>query len=139
MARKWHFAVPGVILALAMTMAASAQPLRTAKVGDRIGALVTGLGKINAGPIRSCAEGAPALNYVDYVVPGRPADDDNASFVGLTSGDRIVILVAFDEDDLSTPVAVYADIEGKGLITNAWSVDQAPAPCAVVQQLQSQR
>ncbi len=88
-----------------------------------------------AGRLGSCAAGAPVVSYVNYVVPGRPADDDNASFQALTIGDRVVAVVAYDEQDLSTPVAVYADIDGKGLITNVWPVAVAPEPCAIVQGL----
>jgi hypothetical protein len=90
MIRNWHPAVALTILAMAVTTAASAQPLRTAGVGDQIRSLVTGLTKVDAGPVGSCGEGAPIIGYVDYVVPGRPADDDNGSFVGLTVGERMI-------------------------------------------------
>jgi hypothetical protein len=45
------------------------------------------------------------------------------------------MLVAFDEGNPSVPAAVYADLDGNSLITNVWPVDQAPALCAIVQQL----
>ena len=134
MIRKWHLAVPLTILAMAAATAASAQPLRTAAVGDQIGSLVTGLTKVDAGPVGSCGEGAPAVGYVDSVVPGRQADDDHASFVGLTVGDRMVMLVAYDEEDLSTPVAVYADIDGHGTVTDVWPAVEAPGPCVILEQ-----
>jgi hypothetical protein len=78
------------------------------------------------------------VSYVNYVVPGRPADDDNASFQAFTIGDRVVAVVAYDEQDLNTPVAVYADIDGKGLITNMWPIADAPEPCAIMQELHDQ-
>jgi hypothetical protein len=138
MTGRWHLAVSLVVLALTTTVAASAEPLRTASVGDRMGSLVTGLSKVEGGPIGSCAVGAPVISYADYVIPGRPADDDNASLVGLTVGDRIVMMVAYDEQDLSTPVAVYADLDGNGLITNVWPAADVPAVCGIMQQLRYQ-
>ncbi len=75
MSRKWYISIPVVLLAVSVTMAASAQALRIANVGDRMGSLVTGLTKIDGGPLGSCAAGAPVVSYVNYVVPGRPADD----------------------------------------------------------------
>lgn len=138
MIRNWHLAVPLTILAMAVATAESAQPLRTAAVGDPIGSLVNGLTKVDAGPVGSCGEGAPIISYVDYVVPGRPADDDNASFVGLTVGDRMVMLVAYDEEDLSAPVAVYADIDGEGTVTNVWPAAEAPEPCAILEKVDDQ-
>jgi hypothetical protein len=138
MTRRWFGAVSTVLMTLTVATAASAQPLRTANVGDPMGSLVTGLDKADGGPLGSCAAGAPVVSYVNYVVPGRPADDDNASFQAFTIGDRVVVTVAYDEQDLSTPVAVYADIEGKGQITNMWPVADAPDPCAIVDGLHYQ-
>ena len=138
MIRNRHLAVPLTILVMAVATVASAQPLRTATVGDQIGALVAGLTTVDAGPIGSCGEGAPMISYVDYVVPGRPVDDDNASFVGLAIGDRMIMLVAYDEDDLSTPVAVYADSDGKGMVTNVWPAGEAPEPCAILEKVHDQ-
>jgi hypothetical protein len=69
---KWHLAVPLIILAMAVATAASAHALRTAAVDDQIGSLVTGLTKVDAGPLGSCGDGAPTIGYVDYVVPSRP-------------------------------------------------------------------
>lgn len=138
MTRKWYIGIPVVLLAMTVTVAASAQPLRIAKVGDRMGALVTGLIKVDGGPLGSCVAGAPVVGYIDYVVPGRSPDDDNASFQALTIGDHIVAMIAYDEQDLSAPVAVYADIDGNGLITNVWSIPDAPQPCAIVRGLHYQ-
>jgi hypothetical protein len=138
MTRKWYVGVPVVLMALSVATAASAEPLRTANVGDQMESLVTGLQKANGGSLGSCAAGAPVVSYVNYVVPGRPADDDNASFQALTIGDRVIAVVAYDEQDLSTPVAVYADIDGKGLITNMWQVADAPEPCDIMQGLHYQ-
>lgn len=135
MTRRWHLVVSLVVLALTTTVAASGEPLRTASVGDRLGSLVTGLVKVEVGPIGACDPGTPIISYVDYVVPGRPADDDNASLIGFKMGDRVVMVVAFDEQDLSTPVTVYADMDGHGLITNVWPVADSPTPCDIMQQL----
>jgi len=138
MTRTWYFGVSAVLMALTLATVASAEPLRTANVGDRMGSLVTGLQKADGGPLGSCAAGAPVVSYVNYVVPGRPADDDNASFQAFTIGDRVVAVVAYDEQDLSTPVAVYADIDGEGLITNMWPAADAPDACAILQGLHYQ-
>jgi hypothetical protein len=117
----------------AVAAAAAAAPLRSASVGDRMGSLVAGLVKVDAGPVGSCTGRGPVIHSVHYLVPGRPADDDNASLIGFSVGDRVVILVAFDEDDLSTPLAViYADRNGKGLITDVWSAEDAPTLCEIV-------
>jgi hypothetical protein len=138
MTRKWHVGIPVVLLAMTVTVAASAEPLRIAKVGDRMGALVTDLRKVDGGPLGSCGAGAPVVSYIDYVVPGRPADDDNASFQALTIGEHVVAMIAYDEQDLSTAVAVYADSDGNGLVTNVWSIPNAPQLCAIVQRLHYQ-
>lgn len=138
MTRKWYVAVPVVLLAMTVAMAASAQALRTAQVGDRMGFLVTGLRKVDGGALGSCAPGAPVISYVDYVVPGRPPDDDNASFQAFTAGDHIVAMIAYDEQDLAAPVAIYADMDGKGLVTNVWSVTNVPTLCAIMKDLRYQ-
>ncbi len=138
MTRKAYVGIPLVLLAMTVAVAASAEPLRIAKVGDRMGSLVTGLTKVDGGPLGSCAAGDPVVSYVDYVVPGRPQDDDNASFQALTIGDRLVAMIAYDEQDLSTPVAIYADIDGHGLVTNVWLIPNAPQLCAIVQKLHYQ-
>jgi hypothetical protein len=135
MTRRWHLALSLVVLVLTTTVAASAEPLRTALVGDRMDSLLAGLTKVELGPIGSCAASAPVISYVDYVVPGRSMDDDNASLVGLAIGDRIVVMVVYDEQDLSTPVDVYADLDGNGLITNVWPFAEAPAPCEIMQRV----
>lgn len=134
MRRKVFTTVPIVVLTLSLSIAAFADPFRTAQIGDRIGSLLAGLRKLDAGPVGSCPDGK-VVGYVDYVVPGRPADDHHASFVGFTVGSRVVIVVAYDEKDLSAPVNVYADMEGKGLITDAWPVGEAPSPCSIMQHL----
>jgi hypothetical protein len=138
MIHKWHIGIPVVLLAMTVTVAASAEPLRTAQVGDRMGSLVTGLRMVDGGPLGSCAAGAPLVSYVDYVVPGRPPDDTNASFQALTIGDHVWAIIAYDEQDLSTPVAVYADIDGHGLVTNVWSIPHAPQLCAILRGLHYQ-
>jgi hypothetical protein len=138
MIRKWHYTIPVVVLTMAIVATASAQPLRSANVGDRMGALVTGLQKVSGGPLGSCAPGAPVVSFIDYVVPGRTPNDDNASFQAFTVGGHIVALVAYDEEDLSAPVAVYADADGNGLVTDMWSVEEAPALCAIVSNLHYQ-
>lgn len=137
MTRHPYLVVALTVLAMAAAMAAvSAAPLRSAKVGDPMGSLVAGLIRVDGGRVGSCADGAPIVHHVDYVVPGRPADDDNASLIGFTVGHRVVILVAFDEENLSTPVMVSADRDGDGLVTDVWSVADAPTPCAIVQGIQ---
>lgn len=138
MRRRWYLGIPLVLLAMTAATAAPAEPLRTARVGDRMGSLVTGLKKVEGTALGSCAAGAPVVSYVNYVVPGRPADDDNASFQAFTVGKHLVAVVAYDEEDLDTPVAVYADMDGNGLITNIWPIDNAPAPCAIMQGLHYQ-
>jgi hypothetical protein len=134
MTRRVCTMVPLVLLVLSLSIAAFAEPFRTAQIGDRIGSLLAGLRKVDAGPVGSCPDGK-IVGYVDYVVPGRTPDDHNASFVGFTVGSHVVIVVAYDENDLSAPVNVYADMEGKGLITDVWPVDTAPSPCAIMQHL----
>lgn len=138
MTRKGYVGVPVVLLAISIAMAASAEPLRIAKVGDHMGSLVNGLTKVDGAPLGSCAAGAPVVSYIDYVVPGRPADDDNASLQAFTVGEHVVAVVSYDEQDLSAPVAVYADMDGGGLVTHVWSVPDAPALCAIVQGLHYQ-
>jgi len=137
MTHKWYVALPLTLALATLTVAAFAQPLRTGKIGDRIDALTDGLQAVDGGPIGACGSGA-TVGYVDYVRPDLPATDENASFVGLTVQNHTVIVVAYDEDDLSTPVAVYADLDGNGTITNVWTVDSAPAPCDILSQLHYQ-
>jgi hypothetical protein len=134
MTRKWYVGVPVVLVALTVAMAASAEPRRAAGVGERMGFLVTGLGNIG-GPIGSCAAGTPVGSYVKYIVPGRPANDDNASLQSFAMGDHLVAVVAHDERGLNTLVAVYAAIDWNSLITNMWPVANVPAPCAMGQGL----
>ncbi len=138
MTRKAYVGIPVVLLAMTVAVAASAEPLRIAKVGDRMGSLVTGLKKLDGVPLGYCAAGAPVVSYVSYVVPGRLEDDDNASFQAVTIGDHLVAMIAYDEQDLSAPVAIYADVDGHGLVTNVWSIPNAPQLCAIVQKLHYQ-
>ena len=58
---------------------------------------VDGLTKVDGGALGSCAAGDPVVSYVNYIVPGRPEDHDNASFQALTIGDRLVAMIAYDE------------------------------------------
>jgi hypothetical protein len=132
MIRKWYCGIPVVLLAVSVAAVAFAQPLRDAKVGDSMGSLVAGLQKVNAGSLGSCAPGNPVVSLTDYVVQARTPNDDTASFQAFTVGQRMVVLVAYDEDDLSAPVAVYADLDGNGLITNAWPIDKTPTLCAIL-------
>lgn len=134
---KWYIALPLTLALATLTVAAFAQPLRTGKIGDRMDTLTEGLQIVNGGPIGLCGSSG-TVGYVDYVRPELPATDENASFVGLTVQNRTVIVVAYDEDDLSTPVAVYADLDGDGNITNVWTVDSAPSPCDILSQLHYQ-
>jgi len=134
MKRRVYTTVPLVLLVLSLSIAAFAEPLRTAQVGDRIGLLFAGLRKVDGGPVGTCPDGK-IVGYVDYVVPGRPPDDHDASFVGFTVDSRVVIVVAFDENDLSAPVNIYADMDGNGLITNTWPVGEAPSACVIMQHL----
>jgi hypothetical protein len=126
------------LIAMTATMATSFESLRIAKVGDRMGALVTGLRKADGGSPGSCGAGAPVVGYIDYVVPGRPADDDNASFQALTIGKHVVAIIAYDEQDLSAPVAVSSDIDGNGFATDGWSIPNATQLCAIVKGLHYQ-
>jgi hypothetical protein len=135
MIRKWYFGISVVLLTMVIVAAAYAEPLRSAKVGDRMGSLITGLRKVDDGPLGSCAFGNGVVSVTDYTVPGRAPDDDNASYQAFTIEDHIVALVAYDEGDLSTPVAVYADIDGNGLVTHAWPAEEAPSLCAIVKNL----
>jgi hypothetical protein len=137
MKRPLHLVLGLAMAAMAAaTTSAPAASLRNANVGDRMGSLVAGLVKVDAGPVGSCTAGGPVVRSIDYVVPGRPTDDDNASLIGFSVGDRVVILVAFDEDDLSTPLAVYADRNGKGLVTDVWPAADAPSLCEIVEEVQ---
>lgn len=138
MIRKWYCAVSMILLAMSVAGAASAQPLRNAQVGDSMSSLVVGLQKVDVGPLGSCAAGKPVVRLTDYVVQGRTANDANASFQAFTVGDRMVALVAYDEDDLSAATTVYADLDGSGLITNQWSIDETPTLCAILANLHYQ-
>jgi hypothetical protein len=148
-------ALVAMILALAwQTSAASAQQIRTAKVGDPMASLLTGLIPVNGGPVGVCADGGPVLYYVNYLVSSRAEwfilgwvwrdlVPDNAAFLAYMAGDqvgkRIVMLVEFDQLNPSVPVQVFADMQATGNITNIWPAAQAPALCTVAQQLRASR
>lgn len=125
-------AAAAIAVVVCACVAAGAAPLRNADVGAPMTALVSGLNRVDRGVVGRCGE--TQVSYADYVLPGRPQDDDHASFVGFSVKDRLVILVAYDEDDLSVPVGVYADLDGGGNVTHYWAVDSAPQPCAIVAQ-----
>lgn len=119
------------ILLAVPTVSALGAPMRTGKVGDRIGSLVVGMAKVASGRKGTC--GDTSVQILDYIVPGRPLDEDHASFIGAWAYDRLVILVSFDESDLTVPVTVYADLAGQGLVTDLWAVDEAPGGCELIQ------
>ena len=96
------------------------------------GSLTTGLRRVEGAALGWCSTRAPVVSYINYVVPGRPGDADNASFQAFTLGDHLVVMVAYDEQDLSAPVSVHADLDGNGLITNVWSIENAPGLCAIM-------
>ena len=121
-----------LVVVLCAGVAADAAPLRDANVGAPITSLLAGLNRVDRGVVGRC--GQTDVSYADYVLPGRPQDDDHASFVGFSVNDRLLIVVSYDEEDLSVPVAVYADLDGSGMVTNTWAVEQAPQPCAIVNQ-----
>src|ERR1700730_4515644 len=138
MSRKGYLGIAVFLLAMSVAVAASAEPLRNAKVGARMGSLVTGLSNVDGASLGSCASGAPVVSYINYIMPGRPEDDDNASFQAITIGDHLVAMIAYDEQDPTHPVAVYPHIDGNGLVTNVWSVPNAPQLCAIVRGLHYQ-
>jgi hypothetical protein len=119
------------ILLAVPTVSALGAPMRTAKVGDRMGGLIVGMARVDSGRKGTC--GDVAVQIVDYIVPGRPRDEDHASFIGAWAYDRLVVLVSFDEGDLTAPVTVYADLAGQGLVTDLWAVDEAPGGCELIQ------
>ena len=125
------------ILTLAVVLCggipAHAAPLRKADVGTPMKDLLKDLNRLDRGVAGRC--GDTSVSYSAYVTPNRPQDDDHASFVGFSVKDRLAIVVAYDEEDLSVPVTVYADLDGTGNVTNVWAVDKAPRPCAIMSQL----
>jgi hypothetical protein len=124
-------------LVLSVDAAAWAQPLRKAGVGDRMGSLVVGLTQIalETGVCKT-PQGAVPVRLAGYIVPGREANKDNASAVAvvLETG-RMVVLATFDEANLDEPVTIYADKDGRGLVTNLWPVADAPSPCDIIRDL----
>jgi hypothetical protein len=148
MTRRCCLALATALTITCLTMPASAQHLRSAKVGDRLASLVTGLAAVNGAGVGACAQSGASILYAQFLVPPRVdvpflgvlgnKEDDNASYLVFLIGTRMVMMIAFDEQDPSVPAAVYADLDGKGLITNIWPAAQAPSLCAVVQQLRYQ-
>jgi hypothetical protein len=116
-----------VIVFVATT--ATAAPLRNAKVGSRIGSLIVGLTRVT---LDSGKCGIVPVDRVGWVVPGRSRDEDHASFVGFLVQGKIAVLASYDEEDLDKAVIVYADIDGKELITDVWPVEDAPSACWIV-------
>jgi len=145
MVRRCCLALVTILTVTSLAAAASAQHVRSAKVGDRLASLVTGLSVVNGAGVGTCPGSSAAILYAQFLVPPRVdygvfgvlgnRDDDNASYVAFLIGTRTVMMVAFDEQDPSVPAVAYADLDGQGLITNIWPVAQAPSLCAVVQQL----
>jgi hypothetical protein len=122
-----YLAALAVIFLLVGT--ATAAPLRDAKAGARIGSLVVGLDRIS---LDSGKCGEVAVDRVGWVVPGRPRDEDHASFVGFLVHGKIAVMASYDESNLDQAVVVYADLDGRDLITDVWPVDQAPSACWIV-------
>jgi hypothetical protein len=123
------------VLSLAPT--AWAQPLRTAKVGDRMGSIIVGLTQVtlDSGACRT-PQGLVPVRRVAYVVPGRVTNEENASaiaFVVVTG--QVAVLATFDEANMDEPVTIYADTDGVGLVTNVWPVTDAPKACDVIRDL----
>jgi len=149
MSRRWCLALLAILAVTLYGTAASAQQVRSAKVGDQVGSLLTGLAPVNGAGVGSCPGSNAAIFYEEFFVPPTSGsfnlwnsmgshDIDNASFLSFGIGDHIIMLVAFDEQDPSLVAEVYTDLDGKGLITNAYPAAQAPALCEVVQQLHYQ-
>lgn len=123
-----------VTLVLSLAAAASAAPLRTAGVGDRMGSLTVGLKEVtlDTGLCRTPL-GAVALRRVGYVVPGREPNEDNASAVGLVlMTGQLAVLATFDETNMDDAVTIYADRDGHGLVTDVWAVEDAPKMCVII-------
>lgn len=118
---------------LCVGAAVSADSLRQADVGTPMKTLLTGLNRIDRGVAGRC--GGIEVSRTAFVMPSRPQDEDNASFIGLSVKDRLAIVIAYDEQDLGTPVTVYADLDGVGNVTNVWAVEKAPHPCAILSQM----
>lgn len=127
-------AVAAAILAILLAGPVWGAPLRDAHKGDRIASLVVGLNRVD---LDSGACGTIPVQVVGYVVPGREKGMDNASFIGVIAGGRIVLLASYDEDDLSVPVKIYADTKGDGFITDVWPAADAPNPCQIILQSQA--
>ena len=149
MSRRWCLALLVVLAVTLYTTTISAQQVRSAKVGDQVGSFLTGLAPVNGAGAGSCPGSSAAIYYEEFFVPPTSGsfnlwnsmgshDVDNASFLSFMIDTHIIMLVAFDEQDPSVVAEVYADLDGKGLITNVYPADQAPALCEVVQQLHYQ-
>ena len=146
MSGRWCLGLLVVLAVTLYTMTASAQQVPSAKVGDQVGSLLTGLAPVNGAGAGSCPGSSAAIYYEQFLVPPTSGsfnlwnsmgshDVDNASFLSFMIDTHIIMLVAFDEQDPSVVAEVYADLDGRGLITNVYPADQAPALCDVVQQL----
>ncbi len=107
----------------------TAEPFRVATVGDRMGSLTVGLTRV---PIGSGRCGSVPATVVGWSVPGRPLDLENASVAGVLVDGKVVVVASYDEQNLSQAVTVYADLDGRGIITNVWSIGAAPPACTIV-------
>lgn len=123
-----------ITLVLSLASGAWTAPLRTAAVGDRMGALTVGLKEVtlDTGLCRTPL-GAVPLRRIGYIVPGREPNEENASVVGLVllTG-QIAVLATFDETNMDDAVTIYADREGNGLVTDVWAAEGAPMGCAII-------
>ena len=149
MSRKWYRALLVILAVIFCTTTVSAEHVRSAKVGDQVESLLTGLALVNGAGVGACPGSNAAILYTQFFVPPTKGsfnlwnamgshDVDNAAVLGFMIGTHIIMLVAFDEQNPSVVARVYADLDGKGLITNVWSAFEAPALCEVVPQLHYQ-
>jgi hypothetical protein len=122
-------AITAVLAVALLAAAVQAAPFRSAKVGDRMGALVVGLVRI---PLGSAACGPVLVDRAGWVVPGRPLDEGHASFVGGLVRGKIAVLVSYDEENLDVAAVMYADVDGKGLVTHVWPTEDSPPACWIV-------
>lgn len=112
---------------------AEAAPLRHAEIGDRMSSLTVGL---NSFPDKDGNCGAVHVTSTGWVVPGRPLDEEHASVVTVEADGRTIAAAVYDEADLTEVTDVYADLEGRGMITHAWPGDLAPEACRIVAHIQ---
>jgi hypothetical protein len=113
-----------------------ADPFYSAKIGERLTKLTVGLNSVSLDK-GLCAGVLPA-ERVGWVIPGREKNEDNASVVGfymiIKGQHQLVIMVTYDEQNKDEPSTVYADMDGKGLITNVWDAADAPGACQIMLQ-----